>query len=142
MLQSFALFLLMLLHEHDAWRIEVWQLIVLGTFLGFVNGFYLPLRQAFLTEMVADRDYLANAIARFSIVNGPSIGPSVAGLLIARWGEWVCFLFNSISYLAVLVRFLAMRDLPVRPAKQQGQVLQGLKDGFVYAFGFRRSAPS
>ncbi len=139
MLQSVALLSLMLLHDRGMWNIEIWQLIVLGMSLGFVNGFDMPLRQTFLTEMVADRDHLANAIAlNSSIVNGARlIGPSVAGLLIAAWGEWTCFLFNTLSYLAVLVALLLMRDLPVRPVKQNGLIMHGLKEGVRYAYRFR-----
>ena len=50
--------------------------------------------------------------------------------------ESACFLLNAISYVAVLLAILAMRDLPVRAASPQGHVLEHLKEGFVYAFGF------
>lgn len=117
----------------------VWWLMGLGLFLGFVNAFDMPLRQSFLVEMVPDREHLGNAIAlNSSIVNGARlVGPSMAGLVIATWGESVCFLINACSYVAVLLALLAMRELPVRAPKTEGRILERLSEGFVYAFGFR-----
>ena len=40
------------------------------------------------------------------------IGPAIAGFLIAAAGEWLCFLINAISYVAVLAALLAMRVAP------------------------------
>lgn len=116
----------------------VWQLIGLGLFLGIVNSFDVPIRQSFLVEMVPDRSHLSNAIAlNSSVVNAARlVGPSIAGLVIAAWGESTCFLFNAASYLAVLWALVSMRDLPPRSPSTQGTVLGRLKEGFVYAFGF------
>ena len=116
----------------------VWKLVGLGFFLGLINAFDLPLRQSFLIEMVPDRDLLGNAIAlNSSIVNAARlVGPAIAGLMIAHWGESACFLFNAISYLAVLLALIGMRDLPVHTPRPRGRILSHLKEGFAYAFGF------
>ena len=116
----------------------VWPLVGLGLFLGVINAFDMPLRQSFLVEMVPDRDLLGNAIAlNSSIVNGARLfGPALAGLIIANWGESACFFLNAVSYIAVLFALLGMRDLPVRPKPLRGRILERLKEGFVYAFGF------
>lgn len=116
----------------------VTPLMFLGLFLGVVNAFDMPLRQSFLVEMVPHREHLSNAIALNStIVNGARlVGPSLAGLIIAAWGERVCFLLNALSYIAVLWALFSMRDLPPRQAAPTGQVLKHLREGFVYAFGF------
>lgn len=116
----------------------VWKLVALGFFLGLINAFDMPLRQSFLTEMVPDRELLGNAIAlNSSVVNGARLfGPALAGLIIAQWGEATCFLLNAVSYIAVLLALLAMRDLPVRVKSPPGHVLERLMEGLVYAFGF------
>ena len=116
----------------------VWPLVGLGLFLGVINAFDMPLRQSFLVEMVPDRDLLGNAIAlNSSIVNGARLfGPALAGLIIANWGESACFFLNAVSYIAVLFALLGMRDLPVRPKPLRVRILERLKEGFVYAFGF------
>lgn len=116
----------------------VWPLMALGFFLGTVNAFDMPMRQSFLSDMVPDRELLGNAIAlNSSIVNGARlIGPSLAGVVIATWGESVCFLLNAVSYVAVIIALLAMRDLPVRSTRPHGPVLARMKEGLAYAFGF------
>src|SRR5665213_1790313 len=130
-----AIVLLVVVHSNER---LVWPLIGLGFFLGVVNAFDMPLRQSFLVEMVTNREHLGNAIAlNSSIVNGARlIGPSLAGLVIAAWGERACFLLNAVSYVAVLWALLAMRDLPPRKPRAAGRMHEHLKAGFVHAFGF------
>ncbi|MDB5336790.1 MAG: putative multidrug-efflux transporter [Planctomycetaceae bacterium] len=123
------------------WRgqIQIWQIIALGVVLGVVNAFDMPTRQAFLTDMVPNRDDLPNAIAvNSSIVNSARlIGPFLAGLLIAAGGAISCFLVNAVSYVPVLGALIAMRDLPVRPTTHTNTIREGLVEGFRYGFGFR-----
>ena len=119
-------------------RVEVWQLVLLSLFLGVVNTFDMTTRQAFLSEMVTRREDLGNAIAlNSSMVNGARlIGPTLAGLILAQTSADVCFLLNSLSYLAVLLALLAMRrEGP--PRKRAAEPLwQGLREGFRYVGGF------
>src|SRR5437763_4878259 len=122
-----------------AWSglIAVWHILLLSTFLGLVNAFDMPARQAFLTDMVTDRNALANAIAlNSSLVNGARlIGPALAGLLLAEAGAAVCFFVNAGSYVAVLAAMLAMQ-VPTRAPVPGGRMVSGVSEGFVYAFGF------
>ncbi len=118
--------------------IAVHHLIILSLFLGFVNAFDMPTRQAFVAEMVEKREDLANAIALNSFLfNGARlVGPSVAGILISILGEGMCFLLNGISFLAVIIALLAMKITSDKRMAEKTHVLQGLKEGFTYAFGF------
>jgi MFS family permease len=118
--------------------LEVWHIILLGIFLGVINAFDMPARQSFVVEMVENREDLGNAIAlNSSMVNGARLlGPSIAGALIATTGEGICFLLNGLSYLFVIVSLLMMKVTPRKVKNRDTQVLQGLKEGFSYAFGF------
>lgn len=119
--------------------IEVWHIITLAVILGTINALDMPVRQSFIVQMIEARGDLGNAIAlNSSIVNAARlIGPSIAGILIAAFGEGICFLVNALSYVAVIAALLAMRipPVPVRPAN--GRVIEGLREGFSYVFGFR-----
>ena len=133
MLQALALAVLVL-----SGTIEVWHIMVLSVFLGIVNAQDMPARQSFLLEMVGNKDDLGNAIAlNSSVVNaGRLLGPSIGGLIIAAAGEGMCFLFNAVSYGAVITALLLMR-LPARQANPRAKrVLHELAEGFRYAFGF------
>jgi MFS family permease len=118
--------------------VTVPHLIILALFLGFVNAFDMPTRQAFVVEMVERREDLANAIALNSFLFNSArlVGPSVAGILISILGEGMCFLLNALSFLAVIVALLAMKTAYHKKETQETQVLQGFKEGFTYALGF------
>jgi MFS family permease len=134
MLQSFGLALLAL-----TGTITVRSIILLNLLQGVVNAFDMPARQAFLIEMVEDREHLSNAIAlNSSLVNAARlIGPSVAGLVIAAVGEGYCFLIDGFSYMAVILSLIAMKVAvrPVAPAQQS--LLSEMREGWQYVSGFR-----
>jgi MFS family permease len=119
-------------------RILSWHIIALSIFLGIINGFDMPTRQAFVYEMVDIEEDLPNAIALNSMIfNGARlIGPSVAGLVIELLGESACFFLNAASFLAVLVSLALIRISPKKDfTRHNGPVFTGLKDGLSYAFG-------
>jgi MFS family permease len=133
MVQAFILSFLVVAH-----LVQVWHLIALSVLLGVINALDIPSRQAFIADMVEDREDLGNAIAlNSSLVNGARlVGPSVGGLLIAAVGEGMCFLLNALSYLAVIIALLAMRIKPKPAQSQQRQMLTDLIEGAKYVFGF------
>jgi len=118
--------------------IEIWHIILLNIFLGCVNAFDVPARQSFVIEMVEKKEDLGNAIAlNSSMVNGARLlGPSIAGILIALTGEGICFLLNGLSYIFVIVSLLLMKVKPRKIKIKDTHVLNELKEGFSYAFGF------
>lgn len=118
--------------------LEVWHIIALSLLLGFINSFDVPARQSFFIQMLDRREDITNAIALNStMVNGARlIGPSIAGILIAAFGEAVCFLLNGLSYIAVIAGLMMMRVRSnPRPALKTA-ALDNLIEGFRYTFGF------
>jgi|SRR5690242_10894981 len=114
---------------------QYWMVIVAALAAGIINVFDVPARQAFIVEMVGKQD-LTNAIALNSSVFNASavIGPSLAGVVIALVGVPLCFLANSVSYLAAIVALLLMRDLPRRePLAHQERFFARLAEGAAYA---------
>jgi MFS family permease len=132
-LQSAALAVLALMNV-----ITVAEVIVLQLVQGVINSFDTPARQAFVVEMVEDRDDLPNAIAlNSSMINASRIiGPSVGGILIATLGEGWCFGADAISYLAVIASLLAMRRTPTPRAHVDTRMIEELRTGWSYVAGF------
>jgi len=130
MIPSFALFLLSF-----TGHAQFWMIVVAAIATGTINLFDVPSRQAFVIEMVGRAD-LMNAIALNSSVFNLAavVGPAVAGLLIAAVGVPICFLANSVSYLAAIAALLLMRDLPavVRQGRDQ-RVFARIVEGASYA---------
>ena len=118
--------------------IAVWHIIALGVLLGCVNALDIPARQSFVVEMVEKKENLANAIALNSLTFNAArlVGPSIAGFLIAIAGEGVCFLVNSVSFLAVIASLFAMNTPRGATRARDSHIMEGLKEGFLYAFGF------
>jgi MFS family permease len=106
---SFALFAL-----SATGHAQYWMVILAAIATGTINLFDVPARQAFIVEMVGKQD-LMNAIAlNSSVFNGAAVvGPALAGVLIALVGVPICFLANSVSYLAAVAALVLMRDLPL-----------------------------
>src|SRR5579863_6186633 len=117
---------------HDAKG--AWVVIGIAFLSGVVNAFDVPIRQAFLVQMVGKED-LPNAIAlNSSIFNGARvIGPAIAGFAIAWVGEGWCFFLNGVSFLAVIGALLAMRLARAAQPVQEGSALKKLADGFRFA---------
>ena len=114
---------------------QYWMVVVAAFATGAINALDVPSRQAFQVELVGKQD-LMNAIALNSTVFNASavIGPSLAGVLIGLVGVPVCFLLNSVSYLAAIAALLLMRNLPSEARHLDEQPLrERLAQGAAYA---------
>ena len=118
-------------------HVTIWHLMMLNFSLGIINSVDMPTRQAFVIEMIGNKDDLSNAIAlNSSMVNFARLaGPTLAGIIVAAFGEGMCFLINAISYLAVITSLLLMKITPRIKPKKASAFVQ-LKKGLQYSFGF------
>jgi MFS family permease len=118
--------------------INIWHVVALSVFQGLINAFDMPARQAFVIQMVEDRNDLPNAIAlNSSLVNGARlIGPSIAGVIIAVVGEAWCFMIDAISYIAVIGSLLAMTINTAEVAKvvRKLNVAEQFREGWHYVY--------
>ncbi|NTV28458.1 MAG: MFS transporter [Candidatus Omnitrophica bacterium] len=114
--------------------ITVWHILILGIFLGCVTAFDLPVRQAFISEMVEDRKDMNNAIALNSALFNASrlIGPAVAGVVIALFGEGVCFAINALSFIPIIIALMMMRVSSRRRDGKLRHALTEMKEGMRY----------
>lgn len=119
--------------------ITVWHIVVLGVLLGIVNSIDMPVRQSFMIEMIGNREDLANAIAlNSSLVNSARlIGPTIAGIIVAAFGEGICFLLNGLSFIAVIIALLKMNVTERAHTHEEHHVIKKLHEGFLYVSRFR-----
>ncbi|HET7151217.1 MAG TPA: MFS transporter [Candidatus Acidoferrum sp.] len=111
-----------------------WVMIGIAFLVGVVNAFDVPIRQAFLVQMVGKED-LPNAIAlNSSIFNAARVvGPAIAGFAIALVGEGWCFFLNGLSFIAVIVALLMMRIAKTDIKPSADSPLKSLVQGFRFA---------
>jgi MFS family permease len=121
--------------------VAVWHIFVLAFCLGVVNAVDMPARQSFVVEMVGPED-VGNAVALNSAVfNGARIvGPAIAGVMIGVLGTAVCFVLNGLSYGAVVIGLLAMRNAELMPSvrlaipRTLSAVRENLAEGLRYVW--------
>ncbi|MBI2026425.1 MAG: MFS transporter [Deltaproteobacteria bacterium] len=116
--------------------IEIWHILLLSSFLGFIYSFDIPVRQTFTADLIGRREDLSNAIAlNSSIVNlARFAGPSLAGIIIAAFGEGPCFLINAISFIFPLTSLKVLQLTQKKSHIPTNNVLYDLKKGFHYTF--------
>jgi len=118
-------------------KVQVWEILALGAALGTINAFDMPGRQSLIIEMTGKEDLLNAISLNSSMFNGARVaGPAIAGLLVAAFGEGICFLLNAVSFLAVIGCLLAMRLPKIRRRVEDSPWLN-LVRGFQYVRGHR-----
>ena len=132
LLQAAILATLVLTH-----RAQIWHIVALALLMGVVTAVDNPGRQAFMIEIVEDREHLPNAIAlNSSMFNLARIaGPMLAGWVLKVVGAGMCFLLNAVSFVAVIIALLAMKIAPRERKVVERHVGKELKEGAAHAFG-------
>lgn len=97
--------------------VQIWMLCALVFLSGTAMAFDIPVRQAFIVDLVGKPD-LPNAIALNSTLFNATrvMGPAVGGVIISAVGMANCFFLNSASFLAVLLALMLIKLPPARTA--------------------------
>lgn len=117
--------------------LNVWLVVGLALFLGCVTAIEVPTRQSFMSDLVEKKD-LTNAISVNSAIFNVSrlSGPLLAGVLIAAFGEAICFGINACSYLFAIFTLsrvakaviAVQKPKPVSAAQGSATLKKTLKD--------------
>ena len=113
-----------------------WHLITLSMILGILVAIELPVRHAYMLELIDDKADLPNAIAVTSLMAncGRLVGPALAGIVIASLSESACFVINALTYTAVMISFMMIKVTPTARAPNTTPMLQGMREGFSYVW--------
>jgi len=127
---SFAIILALLSLTNT---VQVWHIVLLALLLGATNALDVPARWTIVSEIVGPED-LKSGIALNSILNSGSrvVGPTVAGLILVRFGAAACFLLNALSFVAVIISLLMIRVRYPIPTSTGSRPAQQLIEGFSY----------
>lgn len=118
--------------------VELWMVYTIAAGFGAVTAIDNPSRQTFVMEMVGPGD-IANAVTLNSVVVNAAraIGPAIAGVIIATVGIGQCFVFNALSYLAVIIALVFIRTSELHPSARTSRAPGQLRQGFQYAWHTR-----
>ena len=120
-------------------NLQPWHIIALSMVMGVLISIEIPVRHAYLLELVGDKADLPNAIAVTSLManSGRLVGPALAGLVIGWLGESACFAINAVSYSAVIISFMFIRVTPTVRAAKHKAMWQGMREGLSYVWHSR-----
>ncbi|MBW4444639.1 MAG: MFS transporter [Plectolyngbya sp. WJT66-NPBG17] len=114
---------------------NLWILLVLSVLGGILKGLDVPIRHAFVSDIVSPTEMSSAISLNYAFLNSARlIGPAIGGILIARMGAASCFLFDSVSYVPAILALSAMQ-ITVKPKESQANhPLKKLTEGFQYAY--------
>jgi MFS family permease len=127
--QSTSLFLALLLAALT-WLgvVQFWHFFVIALASATVLAFDNPARQALIPDLVPRQDLMsAISLNSVSFTGAQLVGPAVAGLILAAFGQRmllagaIVFFVNALSYLAVLVPLFFIRPRAEHVAAQRAQ---------------------
>jgi MFS family permease len=108
-------------------KIQLWVLFVFGVFEGLINSFDGPAYTAIFARTLPKEDFQQGiALQSTSFHVARMLGPAIAGLLMAYKGPSAVFLFDFISYIAVIY---IISSIPLREKIIEGKtnVVHGLR---------------
>lgn len=129
MLLAFALSALVFTHA-----VKYGYVLVLALILGCTNTIDMPTRQSFTIE-IASKEDLMNAIALNSATFNLAriLGPAIGAMMLAYFGAGWCFLFNGLSFMAVIFNLSKIEVDPyVRKAPSKSSIFTEILDGLKY----------
>lgn len=116
--------------------ITVPLIYLLALLTGVVSAFEIPIRQAYLAEMVGKRNIMSAIALNSSAFNlSRVVGPALAGAINATLGPAACFFINAVSFAAVL--YGLHRIDPAGNAGAGSGPRASVRAGFDHVFGLR-----
>lgn len=111
-------------------------LVAITSVFGIITVFDMTARQTSVSIMVDDKSAIKSAIALNSMQFNMSklVGPAIGGALVYAFGEGICFLIATASYLPIIYFLLFKMRFREREkyAKKKEGMLAGMAEGIRY----------
>jgi predicted MFS family arabinose efflux permease len=121
-----------------AGHVEYWHVAVLATGVGLANVLDGPARQSLVAEMVGRADVSSAISLNSACFNAARIvGPSIGGLVIARYGVAPAFLMNAIGFAIAIAMMSTLRSRGLPQPRSGGSVGEEILTGLRYVWGTR-----
>jgi len=119
-------------------KVEVWHILIASFISATLLAFDNPARQALVPGLVQPRDLLnALSLNSATYTGAALVGPALAGLLLEPLGAGSLFFLNGVSFLAVILALLVMRDVVTHSGGAQGTLRDSFWKGLSYAWNDR-----
>jgi MFS family permease len=110
-----------------------WMVVLSALLATAAATFDQPARQALVPALVP-RDRLVDAFALLNPSRELAVlaGPALAGVLIAGWGAGAVYLFDALTYGALVVTLALLKVPPLVRDAPHAPVLESLREGVAY----------
>ena len=110
--------------------VRVWHMLVCSFISGLAQAFGGPAYAALIPTLVRKED-MPNAIALQSMQFNTAVvlGPALAGVALAKFGDTWCFGLNTLSFVAPIIS-LSLLTVRFLPEKTTESILDSMKQGF------------
>jgi predicted MFS family arabinose efflux permease len=119
--------------------IQYWHILIISFINGCIACIEMPTRQSMVSEIVPPEDLAAaiplNAMT-FNIAR--IIGPWMGALLLAKIGPQACYLYNALSYSALIAAVLAIKYQYGGRPQRDSSIIDLVLEGARYTFKDRR----
>ncbi len=114
--------------------LNIYYILPLSLMLGILTAMETPVRHSFYSDLIDNLDDRGNAIALNSTMINLTrlVGPAIAGVLIPLIGEGFCFLFNAVSYCAIIISLILIKTIRSGQSTEHKRILTEMKAGFLY----------
>ena len=115
-------------------QITIWHIYLLTAIQAATMAFDLPARQAMVPNLVS-REHLPSAFSMSSVAfnTGAIVGPLLFGI-VPEGGQGFAYLFNSISFLAVILALILMGNVQQDLNRAGGVNARSMLDGVKFIF--------
>lgn len=128
-----ALMSFLLLVNAKATVPKLWLVYLVAGCASALSGFHRPTLEALTQELVNKDDMPAiSALTSFRFGVTTVLGPSLAGLLLAKFNLSIVYCIDLLSYLGSIVAILAIH-ISVKQNAKEVAVLESIKQGLQYA---------
>jgi MFS family permease len=116
--------------------LRLWHIYAITALQAVAISFDLPARQALVPNLLPAKD-LPNAFSMNSIAmnTGAILGPTLSGLVIAQLGLGYAYLFNCVSFLAVIFALLIIGDIPQQLSQRKAISWEAISEGISFIWG-------
>lgn len=115
-------------------QIDIWNLLILTFALGIGASLATPALNVTAPELVP-RNMLPEAVALSSLSMNlsRSLGPAIAGVLLAQIGPWAAYGLNALSFIGMIVVLWRWKREPEERSLPPERFFQALRAGVRYA---------
>jgi MFS family permease len=115
-------------------HVRFWNVAVVAVCWGLMSALDQPTRLSFVMELVG-RQHLVSAVGinSASFNSARIVGPSVAGILIARVGLFAGFLLNALAFAVSIAALSRVEPRPPTPRTATTTLVEEISEGIAYA---------